>query len=346
MYFYIFQFFIVVFLSCILSYLGVRTKKGTPIVLLLFCIIAIAIGTRVNIGGDYRNYCQIIPFLNDSDFGFGNRFSIEYGFALICKIGKFLGNDVFWFFFLSALITVYLFFNLYREQKILLPVGIFIFFLSLPFGFVINGVRQGVAIFAFLNAITSASKQESISFKGFIVYLFWIILGASFHSATLVFIPVYFLTGEKILNLFNWWILVVIALSGFWSGYAQTFPSGHPGLIEYSRGVVLAAVHMAMQVVCVWKWTSPLYLILLYLLFCITSEITLSPTDLAGMWRGVFILVFFIILLNLIPGVNWVAFKLSDWLAPALFVVHSVLVFVLLIDAAFYVVFRVLRKLF
>ena len=138
----------------------------------------------------------------------------------------------------------------------------------------------------------------------------------------------------------------IVAGSDFWSGYAQTFPSGHPGLIEYLRGVVLAAVHMAMQVVCVWKWTSPLYLILLYLLFCITSEITLSPTDLAGMWRGVFILVFFIILLNLIPGVNWVAFKLSDWLAPALFVIHSVLVFVLLIDAAFYVVFRVLRKIF
>ena len=63
------------------------------------------------------------------------------------------------------------------------------------------------------------------------------------------------------------------------------------------------------------------------------------------MWRGVFILVFFIILLNLIPGVNWFAFKLSDWLAPTLFVVHSVLIFVLLIDIAFYVVFRVLRKM-
>ena len=52
------------------------------------------------------------------------------------------------------------------------------------------------------------------------------------------------------------------------------------------------------------------------------------------------------ILLNLIPGVNWVAFKLSDWLAPALYIIHSVLVFVLLIDVAFYVVFKLLRKIF
>ena len=147
--------------------------------------------------------------------------------------------------------------------------------------------------------------------------------------------------GCVVLALMGW----IMAGSDFWSGYAQTVPSGHPGLIEYSRGVVLAAVHMAMQVVCVWKWTSPFYLILLYLLFCITSEITLSPTDLAGMWRSVFILVFFIILFNLIPGVNWVAFKLSDWLAPTLFVIHSVLVFVLLIDVAFYVVFSAFRKM-
>ena len=152
--------------------------------------------------------------------------------------------------------------------------------------------------------------------------------------------PVWF--GCLVLALIGW----IVAGSDFWSGYAQSFPSGHPGLIEYSRGVVLAAVHMAMQVVCVWKWTSPLYLILLYLLFCITSEITLSPTDLAGMWRGVFILVFFLILLNLIPGVNWVAFKLSDWLAPTLFVIHTVLVFVLLVDAVFYMAFKLIRRVF
>ena len=148
--------------------------------------------------------------------------------------------------------------------------------------------------------------------------------------------------GCVVLALLGW----MMAGSEFWTSYSQAFPSGCPGMLEYAHAVAVAAIHMLTMVVCVWQWTSPLYIVLLYLLFCITSEITLSPTDLAGMWRGVFILVFFVILFNLIPGVNWIAFKLSDWLAPALFVVHSVLIFVLLIDVAFYVIFRVVRKIF
>lgn len=137
-----------------------------------------------------------------------------------------------------------------------------------------------------------------------------------------------------------------MAGSEFWTNYGQTFPTGHPGMLEYVQAVAVAAIHMFTMVVCVWQWTSPLYIVLLYLLFCITSEITLSPSDLAGMWRGVFILMFFVILINLIPGVNLLAIKMSDWLAPALFAIHSVLVFVLLVDAAFYIVFKALRKIF
>ena len=109
------------------------------------------------------------------------------------------------------------------------------------------------------------------------------------------------------------------------------------------RAVAFSAIHMLTTIICVWEWSSPFYLILLYLMFCITSEITLSPTDLAGMWRGIFILVIFIILLNLIPGVNWVAIKASELLAPVLFAVHSALFFVLLIDVLFYIIFKLIR---
>ena len=148
--------------------------------------------------------------------------------------------------------------------------------------------------------------------------------------------------GCVVLALMGW----IMTGSDFWPSYAQVFPSGRPQMFEYAQAVAISAIHMLSAVVCVWHWSSPLYLVLLYLLFCITSEITLSPTDLAGMWRGVFILIFFIVLINLVPGVNWLSIKLSNGLAPALFAVHSVLVFVLLIDAVFYVMFKILRKIF
>lgn len=147
--------------------------------------------------------------------------------------------------------------------------------------------------------------------------------------------------GCTALSLAGW----IMAGTDFWPSYSSTFSGTPPGLVEYGRAVAFSAIHMLTTVICVWKWSSPFYFILLYLMFCITSEITLSPTDLAGMWRGIFILVFFIILFNLVPGVNWVAIKASELLAPVLFVVHSAMFFVLLIDVLFYILFKLIRKI-
>ena len=80
--------------------------------------------------------------------------------------------------------------------------------------------------------------------------------------------------------------------------------------------------------------------------FCIMSEITLSPPDLAGMWRGFFPIALFVILINLIPGMHILAGKLTDAMAPSMFAIHSILFFVLLIDIAFYLVFKLIVRLF
>lgn len=150
-----------------------------------------------------------------------------------------------------------------------------------------------------------------------------------------------------------WLGCIVIALlgwlmsgSGFLPHYSEAFPGGDPGVASYATTTFFSALGMFKNLISAWKWTSPAYLILLYLLFCITSEITLSPVDLAGMWRGIFVLIFFVILVNLIPGVNWLSLRLSDWLAPFMFVIHASMVFVLLIDICFYMLFKILISIF
>lgn len=148
--------------------------------------------------------------------------------------------------------------------------------------------------------------------------------------------------GCGVIALLGW----IMAGSDFWPNYTAAFGMERPGALTYAQQVLSAAFGMFMDIVRVWKWTSPFYLILLYLLFCVTSEITLSPVDLSGMWRGGFVIVFFLILLNLIPGTNWLALKLSDWLAPCLFSIHSVLVLVLIIDFVFFMFFKTLLKVF
>jgi hypothetical protein len=64
------------------------------------------------------------------------------------------------------------------------------------------------------------------------------------------------------------------------------------------------------------------------------------------MWRGFFPIALFVILINLIPGFNVFALKLTEWLAPAVFLVHSILLFVLFVDIGFYLIFKMIVKLF
>jgi len=132
--------------------------------------------------------------------------------------------------------------------------------------------------------------------------------------------------------------------SGFLPDYATTFGNATPGIIEYSIAVVVSALSMFVSVICVWNWTSLYYLIALYLFFCITSEIVLSDVDISHTWKGLLFIVVFVFVFNLLPGINVYALRLSDWAAHGIFVIHSALVFVLMVDVAFHLLFKVISK--
>ena len=134
--------------------------------------------------------------------------------------------------------------------------------------------------------------------------------------------------------------------SGFLPNYAEAFPNGEESLVSYVSMTAVSAFGMFKALFTAWDWTSPLHIFLLYLLFCITSEITLSPPDISGMRGGIVMLVVVVLVFNLVPGLSWVANETSKALAPAMFVAHASLVFVLLIDAAFYMVFKLIMAVF
>lgn len=128
--------------------------------------------------------------------------------------------------------------------------------------------------------------------------------------------------------------------SGFLPDYADTFVGDTPGVVEYSAAVVVSAFYMLVSVVCVWNWMSLYYFIALYLFFCITSEIVLSDVDISHTWSGLLVIVCFVFAFNLLPGVNVYALRISDWTARWVFVIHASLVFVLMVDVAFYLMFK------
>jgi hypothetical protein len=114
----------------------------------------------------------------------------------------------------------------------------------------------------------------------------------------------------------------------------------------YLRGVWSGAEWMALTVFSPGRWTTPLFPVFLYLMFCVASEITLSPVDIASAWRGFVSLAALLGLLNFVPFVSDALAAAVDSLRPALFVLHSILLFVLFVDAAFLAAVRLVRPVF
>ncbi len=103
-------------------------------------------------------------------------------------------------------------------------------------------------------------------------------------------------------------------------------------ITDYCGCVLNGAVWMLRTVLSPSRWRSILFPVCFYLIFCISSEITLSPRDLKSTWRGFASLVALLFLLNLIPVISsWLCLAV-DGIRPPLFVVHVLLLFALLFD--------------
>ena len=179
---------------------------------LLIC--AIVIGTRYNIGGDFQNYENFFRSVNSSDFGLGERFSFEYGYYAMVSIPRDLQLGEQSFFIVSSLVTMFFFSLLFKKRKWLLPMGIFVFLLCTPFRFVINGVRQGVAIFAFLNGITYIYQNKPLR-ERFLGFAFWVFIASLFHTTAIVYLLTFPLLENRIVKGVDRRILMIIAVGGF-----------------------------------------------------------------------------------------------------------------------------------
>ena len=93
------------------------------------------------------------------------------------------------------------------------------------------------------------------------------------------------------------------------------------------------------------RWGSVLFPVCFYLIFCIASEITLSPPDLGAAWRGFVSLAAVLFLLNLVPAVSGWLLQAADSLRPALFLVHVLLLFALVFDGLLLAAAGLFRRL-
>lgn len=207
---------IVITLSIFFAYVGVRKgnnnssipiKKERSICLFLsFFMLLFFIGFRVNVGRDWNNYLTIFNYVNQQEFSFGE--SREMGFLFLCNLLKDLGFEFQSFIFITSFLTLLLFYTSLKRYPFLLPFAIFIFFMDWGYPVVINTIRQGIALFAFMCAITYIDSKRTWSA---LKYLLFCLLGALFHYSLLLFIPLYFLGKVKITTKY----LVIVCISLF-----------------------------------------------------------------------------------------------------------------------------------
>lgn len=177
-------------------------------------ILTLFLGTREGVGVDFFNY--------KNNFEYGSAFSefdisTEIGYNWILNILHFFNFDYHSFFLVTSFLTVFLFFTSFKNAYNLLPLGIFIFFVGGLYNFAINGVRQGIAIMAFYNALQylNLGGNNKDKLKNLFSFSFHIGLGALFHLSILFLIPLLLILNKKILSIINSYILIIIILIGF-----------------------------------------------------------------------------------------------------------------------------------
>lgn len=119
---------------------------------------------------------------------------------------------------------------------------------------------------------------------------------------------------------------------GLLEGIESLSPLPGGSIFGYCFSVLNGAAWILKSVFSPSNWGSMLFPLCFYLIFCIASEITLSPPDLQSTWRGFASLLALIFMLNFIPVVSAWFCLVVDSLIPSLYVLHSLLLFVLLFD--------------
>ena len=144
---------------------------------------------------------------------------------------------------------------------------------------------------------------------------FFIGTGPVWFGCLMIFLLARFLGGRDLLE-----------------GLETLAPQSGGSILGYCFSVLNGAAWMLKSVFVPSNWGSIRFPVGFYLIFCIASEITLSPPDLQSTWRGFASLLALIFMLNLVPLVSSWFCLIVDGMMLFLYMFHSLLLFVLLFD--------------
>jgi len=185
---------------------GMNVPKYLVIFLSLM-VIALLVGLRGgNVGVDTYSY---ITFFNGLDnFNFRDLFAnlLEPGFVFVSFLIKKANLSVTIYLLIFAILTLLLFFQFYKNKLELLPWAIFFAFSTGYVFFMMNGLRQALAVPLVALSLKYVTDRKLIKF------LLLILFASLFHYSALLMLPIYFVNYVSKIKYQVWIILFVLSI--------------------------------------------------------------------------------------------------------------------------------------
>ncbi|SIS92977.1 MAG: EpsG family protein [Thalassolituus maritimus] len=210
------EYFSILFFVILFSVLSIFKRRNAiyffPIVL---CLVVFS-GTRYQTGNDWMGYQQVFDAQISSRAGiFDTSGRMEIGYLVVNNIVVSVGGELWWIFFIFALMNVFLFYKGFLIYTPFVSVALLLYlrfsYLQLDFMF----LRQGLAIAIFFYALKYIVEKRAK------LYFILILLACFFHISAVVLFPLYFLLNRHFSLKFLWTLALTSLILGMspWMEY-------------------------------------------------------------------------------------------------------------------------------
>ncbi len=227
--------------------MNVRSKYWAWCAVWLF--FALAIGTRYQVGGDWGAYLRMLDLQGSRSLG--NIFSGEdAGYYLLCWLVERAGGSIFWVNTVCGMIVMTGVVRFCRS----LPLPWLALLVSVPYLIIVVGMgytRQSAALGFIMLGLASLSNQ---SMRWFV---FWTVLGATFHKSAVLMLPVAALASTanrfwsflwvSVISLAAAYLFVLDSASRLWTSYVEADYQSEGGMIRVLMNAVPATLFLLLS---------------------------------------------------------------------------------------------------
>ena len=216
-----FPYFVVLLVVVGLAYFSGGPKKSYGLrqlgSLLALLVLASLAGLRGDsVGADTTAYVGRFDYLTSLGLYWDTWGSAELGYKLLLGLSRRISDDAIALLLITSLVAVTLYLSALNRIAINNSLSLFLFIVFGFYNFHMNGLRQGLALGAFMWALYFIINSRRNAF------IATIILGSFFHTSLLLALPSYYLSkvsfsvSSIILSVFGVTIILV-GLQGVWS---------------------------------------------------------------------------------------------------------------------------------